>query len=107
MIEAIGYVGSAGAATMWVPQAVQAVRHRRDPAALEALSLLSYGVAMVFNVLLATYGSLEHARPVILAGVVNLLCSTVIVTVLVTARRRTSASHDEPTAAPTSAGERP
>ncbi len=88
MIEAVGYVGSAGAATMWVPQAVRAVRHRADPEALAALSLSTYLVALAFNVLLLTYGAVEHARPVIVAGAVNLVCAAVIVTAVASGRRR-------------------
>lgn len=91
MIEAIGYVGSAGAATMWLPQAVRAVRHRRDPGALASLSRTTYTVAIGFNILLATYGSLEHARPVVLAGVVNLVCASVILWAIVTGTRRGAA----------------
>ena len=87
MIEAVGYVGSAGAATMWVPQAVKAVRHRADPDTLSAISLATYAVAMVFNVLLIAYGASRDATPVVVAGVVNLVCATVIVAVLVGARR--------------------
>ncbi len=88
MIEAVGYVGSAGAATMWLPQAVRAVRHRSDPGALASLSRTTYTVAIAFNILLATYGSLEHARPVVLAGVVNLVCASVILWAIVTGARR-------------------
>lgn len=87
MIEAVGYVGTAGAATMWVPQAVRAVRHRADPEALGALSRGTYLVAIVFNVLLITYGSSMHARPVVLAGVVNLVCAAVIVGAVTLGRR--------------------
>lgn len=87
MIEAIGYVGSAGAATMWLPQAFRAVRHRADPEALAALSRTTYTVAIVFNILLTTYGSVEHARPVMLAGVVNLVCASVILWAIVTGTR--------------------
>lgn len=101
MIEAIGYVGSAGAATMWVPQAARAVRHRTDPDVLASLSLASYSVAVVFNILLFTYGSLEHARPVMLAGTVNLLCAALIVTVLLTARaRHGGTTSDQPETSP-------
>lgn len=81
MIEAIGYVGSAGAAAMWVPQAVHAVRHRHDGAAIAGISVASYSLAVVFNALLLAYGLGTHATPVVVAGVVNLLCSAVIVLV--------------------------
>lgn len=90
MIEAVGYVGSAGAATMWIPQAVRAVRHRADPDALAALSLTTYLVALGFNVLLLVYGAVEHARPVVVAGAVNLVCAAVIVVALASGRSRRS-----------------
>lgn len=82
MIEVVGYVGSAGAATMWLPQAARAVRHRHDDERLASLSLATYAVALVFNSLLLTYGLVHDARPVVVAGVVNLGCAAVIVTVL-------------------------
>lgn len=88
MLEAVGYVGSAGAATMWLPQAFRAVRHRGDPGVLASLSRTTYTVAIGFNILLATYGTLEHARPVVLAGVVNLLCASVILWAIVTGSRQ-------------------
>ncbi|TWG98516.1 hypothetical protein L615_000300000080 [Nocardioides sp. J9] len=88
MVEAIGYVGSAGAATMWIPQAVRAVRHRADPQALAALSRTTYLVAVVFNVLLASYGLAMEARPVVLAGAVNLCCASVILGALAAGARR-------------------
>lgn len=82
MIEAIGYVGSAGAATMWLPQTARAIQHRHDAATLAGLSLRAYLTAVVFNALLLAYGLAMHAHPVTLAGAVNLVCATVIVSVL-------------------------
>jgi uncharacterized protein with PQ loop repeat len=91
MIEAIGYVGSAGAACMWMPQAYRAIRLRHDPAALAALSTTAYATAIVFNALLLTYGVLSSAVPVALAGAINLGCATVILSVLVSVRRGAAA----------------
>ena len=87
MIQAVGYLGSAGAALMWVPQALRAVRHRRDPSTLAGISPAAYLVAMAFNALLLTYGALSHAGPVELAGCMNFLCASVIVSVVLLARR--------------------
>ncbi len=81
MLEAIGYVGSAGAATMWLPQAARAWRHRRDADKLGGLSFTAYGVAIIFNALLLTYGVTTDAPPVIVAACVNLLCALVIVAI--------------------------
>ncbi|MFT4262927.1 MAG: hypothetical protein QM572_06080 [Nocardioides sp.] len=88
MIEAVGYVGSAGAATMWIPQALRAWRARHEAAALAGISLTAYAIAVVFNVLLVTYGATTEAPPVVLAGAVNLVCATAIVAVVLGARQR-------------------
>lgn len=88
MIETVGYLAALGAASMWLPQAARALRHRHDPASLAALSLVTYGVAVAFNALLLGYGALQHARPVMLAGAVNLTCAAVIVAVVLGARSR-------------------
>ncbi|MBM9461587.1 hypothetical protein JK386_16925 [Nocardioides sp. zg-536] len=88
MMEVVGYVGTAGAATMWLPQAYRALRHRHDAETLSALSRASYTIAVLFNVLLVCYGWLEHARPVVLAGFVNLLCATVILATITGSARR-------------------
>lgn len=87
MIQVVGYLGSAGAAVMWIPQAHRAIRLRRQAAALAGISLAAYLWATVFNALLLTYGLMSHAGPVVLAGSVNLACAAVIVTTLVAARR--------------------
>jgi uncharacterized protein with PQ loop repeat len=86
MVHAVGYFGSAGAAVMWIPQAVRAVRLRRQTAALAGISLAAYVMAMVFNALLLSYGLLASAGPVVLAGCVNLACATVITSVLLLSR---------------------
>jgi uncharacterized protein with PQ loop repeat len=87
VIQLVGYVGSAGAAMMWIPQAHRVVRHRRRLEMLEGISLASYVAAIVFNALLVTYGSLNGAAPVVLAGTVNLACASVIATVVALQRR--------------------
>lgn len=87
MIEAVGYLASVGAACMWLPQTIRAFRLRHSAAALEGLSLSAYAVAVLFNALLLVYGAREHARPVMVAGGLNLVCATVIVVVLGTRRR--------------------
>ncbi|RZA11075.1 MAG: hypothetical protein EOP93_23980 [Lysobacteraceae bacterium] len=87
MITIIGYVGAAGAATMWLPQAARAIRHRHHAAALASISLSTYSMAVLFNALLLAYGVLRDAQPVVVAGAVNLACALVIVTVLAACRR--------------------
>ena len=87
MIQTIGYLGTTGAALMWVPQAVRAVRHRADIHAIAGISLTTYLLAIVFNALLLTYGLLKDATPVALAGSINLACATVIVGVVLGTRR--------------------
>ena len=87
MIEAIGYVGSVGAALMWLPQASRALAARHDRSAIAGISPSSYLVAIVFNVLLATYGALEHAIPVVVAGSVNFCCAIAIMTAIASSRR--------------------
>jgi uncharacterized protein with PQ loop repeat len=86
VLQAIGYVGSAGAALMWVPQAFRAIRNRRDADALAGISLVAYLGAVVFNALLLSYGVVSRATPVVVAGSANLLCAAVIVAVLVRSR---------------------
>ena len=87
MIEAIGYVGAVGSASMWAPQAARVIRLRSDVEALAGISASAYGIAVVFNVLLIAYGTSEHALPVVVAGVVNLLCATLIFAMLQRSRR--------------------
>ncbi|WP_182377018.1 hypothetical protein [Nocardioides sp. WS12] len=90
MFEAIGYVGAVGSASMWAPQAVRVVRLRRDVDALAAISASAYAIAIVFNALLVVYGHSAHAVPVVAAGVLNLVCATLIFGLLQRARRRTA-----------------
>lgn len=72
---------------MWVPQAVRAVRNRRSASSLAGISPVTYLAAIVFNALLVTYGLLNHARPVVVAGCINVVCASVIETVVLMARR--------------------
>jgi hypothetical protein len=88
LIEAIGYVGAAGAASMWMPQMVRAIRNRRDHDALHGLSLGGYAVAIVFNALLIAYSATTAARPALVAGIVNLVCAFVIVAFVLPSRLR-------------------
>lgn len=90
MFEAIGYVGAVGSASMWAPQAVRVVRLRREVEALAGISSSAYAIAVVFNVLLAAYGLTEHAAPVVVAGLVNLACATLIFAMLQMTRRKAS-----------------
>ncbi|MCX6399701.1 MAG: hypothetical protein NTX33_07220 [Propionibacteriales bacterium] len=90
MFEAVGYVGAVGSASMWAPQAVRVVRLRHEVEALAGISSSAYAIAVVFNVLLAAYGLSEHAVPVVVAGVINLACATLIFAMLQVARRRAS-----------------
>lgn len=89
-IDAVGFVGSAGAAVMWVPQALRVLRLRRSGLPLQGVSPAAYAVAVVFNVLLAWYGLTEHAVPVVVAGTVNLVCAAVIVGAIALPRARRS-----------------
>lgn len=87
VIEAVGYVGSAGAAMMWMPQAARALRNRRHAAGLDGISAAAYVWAIAFNALLLSYGLLGRAAPVVVAGAINLGCATVIAVVVLLARR--------------------
>jgi uncharacterized protein with PQ loop repeat len=79
VIELVGYLASAGAIAMWLPQVARTLRHRNDRAYLHAISLGGYGTGIAFNALLIAYGSMTHAIPVIAAGGVNIVCSVLIV----------------------------
>ncbi|UDY24163.1 SemiSWEET family sugar transporter [Nocardioides sp. Kera G14] len=92
MLEAVGYVGSAGAATMWLPQVVRTWRHRHDPHTLGGISFSAYAVAVLFNALLLTYGLTTDAPPVVIAAVVNLLSALAIVAIG-RANQRSAAEH--------------
>jgi hypothetical protein len=90
VFQTIGYLGSAGAAVMWIPQASRVIRRRHDLVALAGISAVSYATAMMFNALLLAYGLVNGAGPVVLAGCMNLGCATVILGVVGYARRRLS-----------------
>lgn len=85
MIEFVGYLASAGAIAMWLPQMTRALRNRGNPAYLHAISASAYSVAIAFNALLIVYGTLSHSIPAVCAGIVNLVCAAVIVGLKVTA----------------------
>jgi len=90
VLDAFGYLASVGAAVMWMPQAWRAVRLRHDAQALASISTLAYLTAVVFNALLVTYGLLNHAAPVVVAGGVNVVCAGAIVGIVLPSRRRAS-----------------
>ncbi|MCU1362828.1 MAG: hypothetical protein JWM55_656 [Acidimicrobiaceae bacterium] len=87
MIDAIGYVASLGALLMWLPQGWRVVRHRHAPETLAGISVVAYGTGLLFNALLLIYGVGTHGVPVVVAAGVNLVMSSLIVTVVLKARR--------------------
>ena len=87
MIELIGYAASAGAVSMWLPQAWRVLRLRHSRSALAGISLPGYAIAIVFNALLLTYGVGTSSAPVALAGGVNLILSALIVATVRQAQR--------------------
>lgn len=89
MIDAIGYLASLGALLMWLPQGWRVIRHREDTKTLEGISVRAYSTGVLFNALLFVYGVGSHAVPVIVAASVNLLMSSLIVTVVTRSRRST------------------
>jgi uncharacterized protein with PQ loop repeat len=87
MIQVVGYLASIGAGLMWLPQAWRAVRLRHDAHALAGISAVAYLTAVAFNALLLTYGVLNGAPPVVVAGCVNVVCAGVIVAIVLPRRR--------------------
>ena len=87
MIELLGYLASAGAVSMWLPQAWRVLRLRHSQSALAGISLTGYSIAVVFNALLLAYGLGTHSIPVALAGGVNLVLTALIVTTVGLARQ--------------------
>jgi uncharacterized protein with PQ loop repeat len=85
VIELVGYLASAGAISMWLPQLIRALRNRSDPTYLQAISTSAYSLAAVFNVILLVYGILTHSVPAVAAGGVNLVCASFIVSIKVRA----------------------
>jgi uncharacterized protein with PQ loop repeat len=88
MIDAIGYLASLGALLMWLPQGWRVIQHRHEHTALAGLSVAAYYTGMLFNALLLVYGIGTSAIPVIVAACVNLVMSSLIVTVVTRARIR-------------------
>ena len=88
MIDAIGYLASLGALLMWLPQGWRVIRHRHTPETLAGISVVAYGTGFLFNALLLVYGIGTHGVPVAVAASVNVVMSSLIVTVVRKARRR-------------------
>jgi len=81
-MDAVGYLASLLAMSMWVPQTLNVLRKRHDTRALHGVSLPAYGTGVLFNALLAVYGVGTHGVPVALAGGVNfVLCGTIVAVV--------------------------
>jgi uncharacterized protein with PQ loop repeat len=89
VIDAIGYLASLGALLMWLPQGRRVISHRNDDEILAGVSVVAYVAGFVFNALLLVYGIGTHGIPVIAAACVNLVMSTIIVTVVARSRART------------------
>ena len=87
VIEWVGYAASAGAASMWLPQAWRVLRLRHARTALAGISIASYAIGGIFNALLLVYGIGTHSTPVVLAGGINVLLTIEIVTTVSWARR--------------------
>jgi uncharacterized protein with PQ loop repeat len=88
MITAIGFLASLGALLMWLPQGWRVIRNRHDQESLAGISVAAYYGGMLFNALLLIYGIGTSAIPVIVAACVNLVMSSLIVTVVTKARSR-------------------
>jgi uncharacterized protein with PQ loop repeat len=88
VIDAIGYLASLGALLMWLPQGWRVIRRKEDTQALAGISIAAYATGMLFNALLLVYGIGTNGIPVIVAASVNLVMSSLIVTVVTRARRR-------------------
>jgi uncharacterized protein with PQ loop repeat len=88
VIDAIGYLASLGALLMWLPQGWRVVRHRHEDEVLAGVSVMAYGTGFLFNALLLVYGIGTRGIPVIAAACVNLVMSSLIVTVVSRSRAR-------------------
>ena len=88
MIDAIGYLASLGALLMWLPQGWRVIHHRQEVQELAGISIAAYSTGMLFNALLLVYGIGTSGIPVIVAACVNLVMSSLIVTVVTRARAR-------------------
>jgi hypothetical protein len=85
VIEFVGYLASAGAIAMWLPQVTRAYLNRTNPAYTHAISASAYSVAIAFNALLIVYGTMSNSIPAVCAGAVNLVCAALIVGLKATA----------------------
>jgi uncharacterized protein with PQ loop repeat len=88
VIDAIGYLASLGALLMWLPQGWRVILHKEDTQALAGISIAAYATGMLFNALLLIYGIGTSGIPVIVAASVNLVMSSLIVTIVTRARAR-------------------
>lgn len=88
VIDAVGYLASLGALLMWLPQGWRVIAHRHEKDTLAAISVPAYGAGFLFNALLLVYGIGTSGIPVIAAASVNLLMSSLIVTLVSRSRRR-------------------
>jgi len=86
VIEAIGFLASIGAVSMWLPQALRAYRQRHDAATLAGLSVTAFSVAVLFNALLLVYGIGTDSAPVALSGGANFVMSALIVAIVARGR---------------------
>jgi uncharacterized protein with PQ loop repeat len=77
-----------GALLMWLPQCWRVIRHRDDAETLEGISVRAYSTGMLFNALLFVYGIGTDAIPVIVAACVNLVMSSLIVTIVTRTRKQ-------------------
>jgi len=89
VIDVIGYLASLGALLMWLPQGWRVIHRRQEVKELAGISIAAYSTGMLFNALLLVYGIGTSGIPVIVAACVNLLMSSLIVTVVTRARSRT------------------
>jgi uncharacterized protein with PQ loop repeat len=87
VIDAIGYLASLGALLMWLPQGWRVMRNRHAPQMLAGISVVAYGTGFLFNALLLVYGIGTHGVPVAVAASVNLVMSSLIVMVVLKARK--------------------
>lgn len=73
---------------MWLPQGWRVIHHRQEVQELAGISITAYSTGMLFNALLLVYGIGTGGIPVIVAASVNLVMSSLIVTVVTKARTR-------------------
>lgn len=73
---------------MWLPQAWRVFDNRDKHDLLEGVSVVAYGTGFLFNALLLVYGIGTKGIPIVAAASVNLLMSSLIVTVVARSRAR-------------------